>query len=57
MLALTCYPHLEFANRVWGLRDNLTPYDGAYVALAETLDCALVTSDERRGTERSQRPG
>jgi predicted nucleic acid-binding protein len=32
---------------VWALRDNLTPYDGAYVALAETLDCPLVTSDER----------
>jgi predicted nucleic acid-binding protein len=47
MLALIRYPHLELANRVWALRDNLTPYDGAYVALAETLDCPLVTSDER----------
>lgn len=47
MLALTRYPHLELVSRVWALRDTLTPYDGAYVALAETLDCPLVTSDER----------
>ena len=33
--------------RVWALRDNLTAYDAAYVALAEALDCPLVTFDER----------
>ncbi|MGH3965124.1 MAG: type II toxin-antitoxin system VapC family toxin [Pseudonocardiaceae bacterium] len=47
MLALTRYPHLELVSRVWALRDTLAPYDGAYVALAETLGCALVTSDKR----------
>lgn len=47
MLALTRYPHLELVGRVWALRDTLTAYDGAYVALAETLDCPLVTSDKR----------
>jgi predicted nucleic acid-binding protein len=47
MLALTRYPHLELVSRVWALRDTVTPYDGAYVALAETLDCPLVTSDGR----------
>ncbi len=47
MLALTRYPHLDLVSRVWELRGNLTPYDGAYVALAVTLECALVTSDER----------
>jgi predicted nucleic acid-binding protein len=47
MLALTRYPHFDLVSRVWALRDTLTPYDGAYVALAETLDCPLVTSDER----------
>ncbi|MGH3822013.1 MAG: type II toxin-antitoxin system VapC family toxin [Pseudonocardiaceae bacterium] len=46
-LALTRYPHRELVSRIWALRDTLTPYDGAYVALAETLDCALVTSDKR----------
>lgn len=47
VLALTRYPHLELVGRVWALRDTLTAYDGAYVALAETLDCPLVTSDKR----------
>jgi predicted nucleic acid-binding protein len=47
MLALTRYPHLELVSRVWALRGTVTPYDGAYVALAETLDCPLVTSDGR----------
>ncbi|GAA1468434.1 type II toxin-antitoxin system VapC family toxin [Nocardiopsis exhalans] len=35
------------ADRVWELRNNLTAYDAAYVALAEALDCALVTGDAR----------
>jgi len=29
------------------LRDNLTAYDAAYVALAEALDAPLVTRDRR----------
>jgi predicted nucleic acid-binding protein len=33
--------------RVWELRDNLTAYDAAYVALAEVLQCPLVTGDTR----------
>jgi len=33
------------ASRTWQLRDNLTPYDAAYVALAELLSASLVTSD------------
>jgi predicted nucleic acid-binding protein len=33
--------------RVWELRDNLTPYDAVYVALAEILDATLVTTDAR----------
>lgn len=35
--------------RVWRLRDNLTPYDAVYVALAEVLDATLVTMDARIG--------
>ena len=35
--------------RVWELRENLTAYDAAYVALAEALECELVTFDERIG--------
>jgi predicted nucleic acid-binding protein len=33
--------------RMWDLRDNLTPYDAAYVALAELTGALLVTGDER----------
>jgi predicted nucleic acid-binding protein len=33
--------------RMWELRDNLTPYDAAYVALAELAGATLVTGDER----------
>jgi predicted nucleic acid-binding protein len=34
-------------NRAWELRENLTAYDALYVALAEELDCELVTADAR----------
>ena len=33
--------------RMWELRDNVTGYDAAYVASAETYGCPLVTSDAR----------
>lgn len=46
-LRLTRYPHLPLLLRVWALRTNLTPYDAAYVALAEELECPLVTGDRR----------
>ncbi|WP_131766489.1 type II toxin-antitoxin system VapC family toxin [Candidatus Protofrankia californiensis] len=38
--------------RVWQLRANYSAYDAFYVALAELLDCTLITSDARisRGT-------
>ena len=41
------YSHLSLLERVWELRDALTPYDAAYVALAEMLDCPLLTGDAR----------
>jgi predicted nucleic acid-binding protein len=40
-------PHGPLMPRIWGLRDNLTPYDAAYVALAEALDTVLLTGDAR----------
>ena len=40
-------PHLPLLPRCWELRHNLTPYDAAYVALAELLGVALVTADRR----------
>lgn len=33
--------------RMWELRDNVTPYDASYVALAEMTGAVLVTGDER----------
>jgi len=39
--------HPPLLWRCWELRDNLTPYDAAYVALAETFAATLVTSDLR----------
>lgn len=35
--------------RMWELRENLNSYDAAYVAAAETYECALVTADDRLG--------
>ncbi|MGH9063843.1 MAG: type II toxin-antitoxin system VapC family toxin [Acidimicrobiales bacterium] len=34
-------------ERMWELRSNVTGYDAAYLAVAETLGCALVTADRR----------
>lgn len=33
--------------RMWELRDNVSGYDAAYVAAAETYGCPLVTADTR----------
>lgn len=41
------YPHGALLSRIWDLRDNLTAYDAAYVALAELLDAPLLTRDAR----------
>jgi predicted nucleic acid-binding protein len=37
--------HRALIERIWQLRDNVTPYDAAYVALAEALALVLVTAD------------
>ncbi len=41
--------HRAVVQRCWYLRDKLTAYDAAYVALAELLGVALVTADRRLG--------
>lgn len=46
-LPMVRYPHFPLVPRIWELRSNLTPYDAAYVALAEALGCPLVTGDRR----------
>lgn len=44
-LDLTRHAHEPLLGRVWELRRNLTAYDAVYVALAEALDCRLLTCD------------
>lgn len=46
-LGMTRYPVTGLLGRVWALRDTLSAYDGAYVALAERLGCAVLTADAR----------
>jgi predicted nucleic acid-binding protein len=43
------YSHELLLPRIWELRHNLTAYDAAYVALAETLGATLLTGDRRIG--------
>jgi predicted nucleic acid-binding protein len=40
-------PHAPLLPRIWALRHNLTPFDAAYVALAEALGAPLLTADRR----------
>jgi predicted nucleic acid-binding protein len=46
-LPLRRAPHLPLLPRCWELRENLTVYDAAYVALAEALEATLLTGDRR----------
>jgi predicted nucleic acid-binding protein len=47
--------HQGLVSRCWELRDNFTPYDASYIALAEMLGATLVTTDARmsRAPQRS----
>ncbi|HEY7487877.1 MAG TPA: type II toxin-antitoxin system VapC family toxin [Streptosporangiaceae bacterium] len=46
-LPLTRHPDDVTGGRAWDLHGNLNAYDATYVALAEILDCPLVTADEK----------
>lgn len=46
-LVLHRYPDAVTGPRAWDLRGNLNPYDASYVALAEQLQCPLVTTDAK----------
>jgi predicted nucleic acid-binding protein len=41
------WPYELLAARAWELRQNLSIYDGSYIALAELTSIALVTLDKR----------
>ena len=46
-LGVTRHPVAGLLPRVWQLRENVSAYDATYVALAEMLDCSMVTADGR----------
>jgi predicted nucleic acid-binding protein len=47
-LAIERWPFADpLRHRAFALRDNLSAYDAAYVALAEALECPLLTRDQR----------
>lgn len=41
------FAHDSFFSRIWQLRENITAYDAAYVAIAEAHRIPLVTLDAR----------
>ena len=48
-LGMTRYPVFSLLDRVWELRENLSAYDASYLAVAELLECPLLTADARLG--------
>jgi predicted nucleic acid-binding protein len=46
-LRITRYAPVLLLERIWRLRQNLSAYDAAYVALAEKLQAPLITRDQR----------
>jgi len=46
-LDLARCPTLPLMRRAFELRSNVTAYGAVYVALAERLDCTLLTADRR----------
>ena len=54
-LAITRYPTRPFMQRAYELRANVTPYDAAYIGLAEVLGCPLLTADSRLGASTGPR--
>jgi predicted nucleic acid-binding protein len=54
-LSIELFPYGPFGQRIWELRENVTPYDGWYVALAESLRSPLATLDGRLTRARGPR--
>lgn len=46
-LPIERFGHTLLLPKIWQLRNNVTAYDAAYIALAEALSCPLLTRDER----------
>lgn len=54
-LRIDLFAYEPFADRVWELRHAVRPYDGWYVALAESLSVPLATLDGRLARSRAAR--
>lgn len=46
-LPIVIHPTAPLLRRAWELRANISPYDACYAALAEALNCPLLTGDAR----------
>lgn len=46
-LVVERFPHPPLRARAWQLRDNVSFYDGLYVAVAEIVGLSLVTADAK----------
>ena len=47
LLRISTVPYENLGGRIWELRENVSAYDSAYVAVAEFFDVPLLTFDER----------
>jgi predicted nucleic acid-binding protein len=47
LMPLRRVSHVPFLSRIWELRDNVSSYDAAYIALAEIMLAPLLTADAR----------
>ncbi|WP_150462743.1 type II toxin-antitoxin system VapC family toxin [Nesterenkonia ebinurensis] len=45
LLPVARLPHYPLLPRAWALRDNMSAYDALYIAMAESLDAPLITTD------------
>lgn len=53
-LRIERHPGATTSERAWKLRKHFTAYDAAYIALAELLDCPLLTGNAKlRGAHRA----
>lgn len=46
-LDVSLHAHEPLLSRIWQMRDDVTAYDAAYLALAEVLDATLLTLDAK----------
>lgn len=44
---ITVPPEPWLLKEIWALRQNVSPYDAAYLVLARHFECVLVTFDKR----------